>query len=210
MLEEAAAQVTALAQDWSRSVGSAEVQRICGFLGQLLEWNARINLTGARDMAELIGEHLPDSFALSKLTPSSASVVDVGAGGGLPAVPFALLRPDCRVAVVEPRAKRVAFLRAAVRALGMPQAFSVVHGRDDDLPSGGYDVAASRATFSASEWMQRAERLVVPGGRIVVFASARPEGSAALVSQDEVRYATRRAAPRWAGAYVPRGTGTDD
>jgi 16S rRNA G527 N7-methylase RsmG len=108
--------------------------------------------------------------------------------------------------VVEPRAKRVAFLRAAARELGTPEAFMVIRGHDTDLPSGGYEVAASRATFSVHDWLQKAERLVVPGGRVVVFASARPQDCGGLRLEDAVGYSTRRGAPRWAGAYVPRGT----
>jgi 16S rRNA (guanine527-N7)-methyltransferase len=210
MLEAFAADIAALAARWSCPVASAQVAKLCGFFDRLLEWNAQINLTGAKDMAELVRDHLPDSFALSRLVPLSATVVDVGSGGGLPAVPFAVLRDDCKVTLVEPRAKRAAFLRMAARSLGAPDLCVVIRGRDSDLLAGRYDVAASRATFSPGDWARAAQRLVVAGGRVVVFASAAPEeGLVGLPLKEAVSYTTRRGAPRWAGAYVPRGTDPD-
>src|SRR6185295_9811748 len=104
-----------------------------------------INLTGARTLDELAADHLPDAFALAEAVPPGAALVDVGSGGGLPALPFAVLRPDVRLTLVEPRAKRVAFLRTAVRELGL--AGELVAGHAADLPAGAFDVAASRATF---------------------------------------------------------------
>src|SRR4029079_16814605 len=89
------------------------------FWSLLLTWNARINLTGAGTRDELLGEHFPDALAMASLVPPGARLVDVGSGGGLPAVPLSVLRPDLGLTLVEPRAKRVAFLRTAVRTLGL-------------------------------------------------------------------------------------------
>jgi 16S rRNA (guanine527-N7)-methyltransferase len=208
MLEAAArADIAALAVQWACQTTVEQIAKISSFFRLLLEWNARINLTGAKTVEDLIGEHLPDSFALCRLTPASATVVDVGAGGGLPGVPFALLRPDCRTVLVEPRAKRAAFLRATLTSLGQPEALQVIRGRDRDLPEGSYDVAESRATFVPADWLVAASRLLARGGRAVVFTS-QPLGRevAGLRLEDAVGYRTRREAARWAGAYVPRGT----
>jgi 16S rRNA (guanine527-N7)-methyltransferase len=201
------ADIAALAAAWAVSASAEQVAQISSFFRLLLAWNARVNLTGAKTVEDLVCEHLPDSFALCRLVPASARVVDVGAGGGLPGVPFALLRPDCRTILVEPRAKRTAFLRATLTSLGQPEAFQVVRGRDMDLPAGSCDVAESRATFAPDEWLGAASRLLAPGGRAVVFTSAALEPEiAGLVLKDAVSYTTRRGASRWAGAFVPRGT----
>jgi 16S rRNA (guanine527-N7)-methyltransferase len=209
MLEAAArADITALAAEWACPADAVQIAEISSYFALLLEWNARVNLTGAKSLEDLIWEHLPDALALGRLTPARATVVDVGAGGGLPGVPFALLRPDCRMILVEPRAKRAAFLRATLRSVGRPEAFQVVRGRDKDLPSGSYDVAESRATFAPADWLDAAARLLAPGGRAVVFTSAPLEHElAGFGLRDAVSYMTRRGAARWAGAYVPRGTG---
>ena len=133
-----------------------------------MAWNARINLTGAHTVDDLITEHLPDAFALGRAIPGPAEVVDIGSGGGLPALPLAILRPDLRLKLVEPLAKKVAFLRTAVRELGLASV-SVEATRAEALPAGAFDVAMSRATFPPAEWLTVARRLVRPAGRIMVL-----------------------------------------
>jgi 16S rRNA (guanine527-N7)-methyltransferase len=158
-------------------------------------------------MEDLVEEHLPDAFALSRLVPVGARVVDIGAGGGLPTVPFALLRPDCRITLVEPRAKRAAFLGTALRSLKGAGVVDLLRGRDTDVESGLFDVAVSRATFPPPDWLGLAGRLLAPGGRAVTFSSCvLEEDLGSLVLVDSVSYRTGRGAARWAGAYVPRGT----
>jgi 16S rRNA (guanine527-N7)-methyltransferase len=173
---------------------------ILRFFQSLLSWNQRINLTGARDLEQLVGEHLVDSLALVRLVPQGASLVDVGSGGGLPAIPFSLLRPDCKVSLVEPRGKRIAFLRTVVRELALGN-ISVLHGSDDGLNvQSTFSAACSRATFEPSEWLGRGKRLVVPGGLIVVLTTGEVR-TPAFSLVDHVAYQTVAGSPRWAGSY---------
>lgn len=203
--EVARLRIAELAREWSTPVSADQVEGIRAFLALLLRWNKSVNLTGARTADDLVDEHLPDSFALARLAPAASSVVDVGAGGGLPGVPFALLRPDCSVTLVEPRAKRTAFLSTARREVA--PSLVVVRARVEEIGAGKFDVAASRATFSPSEWLIAARRLLATGGRAVVFsAEAGSCGAEGYALEDASSYKTRRGAPRWAGAYVPRGT----
>jgi 16S rRNA (guanine527-N7)-methyltransferase len=146
--------------------------RLEQFFRLLLVWNARINLTGAQSMAALAAEHLPDALALDRLVPPRARLVDVGTGGGLPALPFALLRPDVALTLVEPRAKRVAFLRTALRELEVSA--TIQAGRIEERPGaerGTFDVSASRATFPPEEWLPIGRGLVRAGGLVVLFLS---------------------------------------
>jgi 16S rRNA (guanine527-N7)-methyltransferase len=160
------AEINELAASFGQTVAPAVSARLAAYVQLLLRWNVRINLTGARDAGEILRDHLPDSFALSALVPDSARVVDVGSGGGLPALPFALLRPEAILTLVEPRAKRVAFLRTAVRELGLQS--TVVAGRMEDL-SETFAVAGARATFPPEEWWRKGQSLVAPGGQLVFF-----------------------------------------
>jgi 16S rRNA (guanine527-N7)-methyltransferase len=167
------------------SLDAPVVARLTSFFETLLRWNARINLTGARSMNELVEEHLPDSFALSDLVPPAATLVDVGSGGGLPALPLAILRPDLRLTLVEPRAKRVAFLRAAVRELGLE--VEVVPDRMEALDR-RFDVANARATFAPEEWLTRAGSIVAPGGLVVLLLSGRGEVPAGVQAERVLPY----------------------
>ena len=94
-------------------------RRLLAFCELLLEANRETNLTGARDLASLIDQHVLDSlFAISGITLATP-IIDVGSGGGFPGIPVAITQPDKRVILLEPRAKRAAFLESAVKALGL-------------------------------------------------------------------------------------------
>jgi 16S rRNA (guanine527-N7)-methyltransferase len=201
MLDEARSDVLSVARDWPGTIGEDVADRIALFMRRLLEWNQRVNLTGARSFEDLLGEHLPDSFAISKLVPLDSSVVDVGAGGGLPGIPFALLRPDCRVTLLEPRAKRVAFLNTAARETACKNV-SVVRARLEEVGALRFDVAVSRATFSPEKWLELGPSLLLASGRVVLlttFAVKPRAANARLV--DSVGYKTSSGSARWAGCY---------
>ena len=201
MLDQAFSGVLRLAKEWAFPVSKETCERVGLYLTLLLQWNHRVNLTGARELGELVGDHLPDSFALAKLAPLSASVVDIGSGGGLPALPFAILRPDCRVTMVEPRAKRIAFLNMAARscACGLVK---VVRARLEDQPPHAHLVAASRATFCPEDWLKLAPELLSPGGVGIVFAVEPVDpGPSPRRLVDSIRYHTASGAPRWCGSF---------
>jgi 16S rRNA (guanine527-N7)-methyltransferase len=125
----------------------------------------------------------------------------VGSGGGLPIVPFRLLRPDCRLTLVEPRAKRVAFLRTAARELGF-EASEILHGSDQEVEESAFSVATSRATFEPPSWLRIGQRLVDRNGLVAVFASSEfvPASGSWGVSESLV-YQTESGARRWLGVF---------
>jgi len=132
----------------------------------LLKWNERINLTAASTRDDAM-QHIEDCVALVAHIPAAArSLVDVGSGGGLPAVVIAAMRPDVTVTAVEPTQKKHAFLRTAARELGLanlqPRA-----ARVDEIEDAAFDVATSRATFALEEWLRLGLRLVRTGGRVL-------------------------------------------
>lgn len=158
-----------LAAQWGVPLLEAQRSALERFGELLLEWNARINLTGARTSDTLVADHLPDAFAVASLLPDAARLVDVGSGGGLPALPLAVLRPALQVTLVEPLGKKVAFLRTAVRELGLSGRVTVEARRAEDLADEAFDVAMSRATFAPDAWVRVARRLVRAGGQVLVL-----------------------------------------
>jgi 16S rRNA (guanine527-N7)-methyltransferase len=135
---------------------------------------------------------------MAKLVPPGASLIDVGSGGGLPALPFALVRPDVGVTLLEPRAKRVAFLRTAARELHAGRV-TVQRGRLEDLADGVFGWACSRATLPPPQWLAAGRRLVAPAGRVLLFAAGPPAVDGVL--EGEVWYETGQGRRRWLGAY---------
>jgi 16S rRNA (guanine527-N7)-methyltransferase len=162
-----------LAEAWHVACGPSQAEALSRFAALLLTWNARINLTGANSLEDVASDHLPDSFALAaRFDPAApARVIDVGSGGGLPALPLAVLRPSLRLRLIEPIAKKAAFLRTATRELGLGAQVTVHVGRVEPLAPGDFDAAFSRATFSPESWARLGVELIRPGGRVFVLAS---------------------------------------
>lgn len=83
----------------------------------LLDWNRRINLTGARTQTEVQAQ-LADAHRLLEIPwDGVGSVVDIGSGGGLPAIPLALALPLVRFTLIEANARKAAFLQHAAGEL---------------------------------------------------------------------------------------------
>lgn len=112
---------------------------------------------GPREVDRLWDRHLVNSALVTDLLPVDAAVVDVGSGAGLPGIPMAIRRPDLRVTLVEPMARRVRFLTAAVEALDLAGQVTIVRGRADD------DVVRNSA--ARSKWV--VARAVAPLDRLV-------------------------------------------
>jgi 16S rRNA (guanine527-N7)-methyltransferase len=169
-----------LGATWSVPVEAPQLDAIERFATLLLTWTARINLTGAVSLDALAAEHLPDSFALaSRLADSgTVSAVDVGSGGGLPAIPLAVLCPNLSIKLLEPIAKKASFLRTAIRELGLKDRLTVDTKRAQVVAPAAFDVALSRATLPPRAWLPLAVDLVRPGGRVFLLASGSADWSA--------------------------------
>jgi 16S rRNA (guanine527-N7)-methyltransferase len=185
---EAAARtaLAALETTWRLPATDAQRDALLAYAGLLITWSARINLTAARSAGAVVESHFPDAFALAGRLVEPAEVVDVGSGGGLPALPLAILRPALTLELSEPIAKKGAFLRTAIRELGLRDRVHVDPRRGEaiaDAQPGRFDAATSRATFAPTAWLALGRRLVRPGGRVfgLVSASDAPPGLPALL-----------------------------
>ena len=171
----AAELVRGMAGAWKFGCDEGQVVALARYGESLLRWNERINLTAARTIDQLINEHFPDAFALARRLEQPARLIDVGSGGGLPAIPLAVLRPALVVELCEPIAKKAAFLRTAIRELGLGDRASVRTARGEQVAAEApraFDVAISRATLAPEKWLALAARLVRPGGRLFALTTA--------------------------------------
>jgi 16S rRNA (guanine527-N7)-methyltransferase len=129
-------------------------------------------LIGPRETARLWDRHLMDCAAVAELVPPACSVIDLGSGAGLPGVVIAMLRPQAQVVLLEPMARRVAFLEECVRVLGLANT-SVCRGRAEDLAG---QVAADVVTARAVAPMERLAGLALglarPGGLVLAMKGA--------------------------------------
>ena len=158
------------------------------WLELLKEWNRRIDLTAARTDDELLDLMLADAALLAKHLAPSARVVDVGAGAGAPGLALALMRPDLVLTLVEPLAKRAAFLRTVVGSLKRADIAILVERADAVARRrpAAFDVAISRATLPPPEWVPLALRLAPEAW--VLLAREEPPVVAGTRSDIDVSY----------------------
>jgi len=138
------------------AVDESSIVAIGRWLDLLVTWNRRMDLTAARSASALVDLMLADAVVLvaemRKLGEAADSWMDVGTGAGAPGLAVALLDATVTMTLVEPNAKRVAFLRQVVGGLGSPRV-TVSRQRAEQIRPASADIAVSRATFKASEWL---------------------------------------------------------
>ena len=86
------------------------VRALLLYVALLQKWNKAYNLTAIREPRSMLTHHLFDCLSVLPFVPAG-SVLDLGAGAGLPGFVIALLRPDCRVTLLDSAGKKSRFCR---------------------------------------------------------------------------------------------------
>jgi 16S rRNA (guanine527-N7)-methyltransferase len=144
----------------------------------LATWNKRLNLTGM-DLAEAtpdaVDRLLIEPLVAARHAPAGGGrMVDIGSGGGSPAIPFALAVPGLRLTMVESKTRKSVFLKEASRALEMEA--DVVTSRFEALLSRAdlheaHDLLTIRAVRVEPRLLMSLQAFVKPGGRLFLFRS---------------------------------------
>lgn len=129
-------------------------------------------LIGPREVDRLWERHLLNSVAIAECVPQGAAVVDVGSGAGLPGVPLAIARPDLSVVLLEPMARRIAWLEEVVTKLDLDNV-EVVRGRAEEKSVrqqvGDRDVATARAVAPLGKLAGWCLPLLRVGGQLIAL-----------------------------------------
>jgi 16S rRNA (guanine527-N7)-methyltransferase len=146
-------------------VDPASAARLARYLELLGAWSARVNLTAARTDDARIELLLKPAVAVAALV-RPGRLLDVGSGNGSPGLVLAALRSDVRATLLEPRQRRWAFLREAVRVMGLDA--EVRRERHDQYRGPAAETVTVRALrLPASELAA----LVAPGGTLIVLGA---------------------------------------
>jgi 16S rRNA (guanine527-N7)-methyltransferase len=162
-----------------RDLGVSEANRIHKYLDLLTKWQRVYRLVGSSDPHWLTENVLLDSLLYLKVLPSSiGTIVDLGAGAGIPGVPLAIVLPQTTVTLVEARQKRVSFLAAVIRELEVHN-LRLVGSRLDlvTIPPemiAAFDAAVMRCAGALDDVMAIGRRLVRPSGLVVASGPPRP------------------------------------
>lgn len=145
------------------------------YAGLLMTDGVVRGLIGPREAPRVWDRHLINCGVMGEMIPIGASVVDVGSGAGLPGIVLAVARPDLVVTLVEPLARRTAFLSEAVTKLGLDATVTVVRGRAEDLaggPPAAADVVTARAVAPLDRLAGWCLPLAAVGGRLLALKGA--------------------------------------
>lgn len=200
-------------------------ERLETYYRLLAKWSTKINLTGinlTENSPEALDRLLIEPLVAVKHVPIRASrMLDLGSGGGSPAIPMALALPQVRLTMVESKTRKAVFLREAVRVLGIPDV-EVITARFEELLARPdlhetQDLVTIRAVRLEMRTLMTLQAFIKPGGLALLFrasASADPSkmlappltwrGTFALVESLRSRLVVLE--KQAIGGHVPRGT----
>jgi len=145
------------------------------YLDLLWRWNRRINLTSLRSAEDCITRHFGESFFLSRRVELRGRLLDIGSGAGFPGLALKLIASELSAVLLEPIAKKRAFLKEVVRACGLER----VEVRDERLEqfagshsAGLFDLVTARAVGDLDALIPAATHLLAPRGRLCLWVGS--------------------------------------
>lgn len=148
-------------------LSAAQRERLDAFATFLLEANRSVNLTAARDR-QAVWEHIEDSLMLAEY--ASEPLIDIGSGGGFPAIPIAIVT-GLRMTLIESLEKKARFLRAAAERFELPIVVEARRAEDaahDPLLRERFACATARAVASGPSVLELTVPFLAPGGRALL------------------------------------------
>lgn len=146
------------------------------YVALLAKWNRRVNLT-ALQLADPIPDTSVDKLVVEPLIaaalfpPGEPRWIDLGSGGGSPALPLRISRPAGSLRMVESRERKCAFLREAVRALGLRRTEATASRFQDLGTSRTADLITVRAVRVDGAFLDVLDGLLATYGQVLSFGS---------------------------------------
>ena len=149
-------------------LNEAQAGQLLDYLGLLQKWNRVYNLTAVRDPQEMLTHHLLDSLAAVRPLQrhveqnGARTLLDVGSGGGLPGVVFAICCQELQVSCVDTVGKKAAFIQQVAAGLRLSN-LRGIHARVEKLTD-TYDVVSSRAFATLKDFTDWSEQALTNDG----------------------------------------------
>lgn len=147
---------------------AAQFEKLEAYAALLQKWNKRINLIGQSTATDIWDRHIVDSYQMVPLIQNALSnkvlentpyskegdvnghLLDIGSGGGMPAVIIAIMCPNLHVSACEINGKKATFLNTVRRELGL-QNFTVIHGDVQNITHQRFNIISARAFATISD-----------------------------------------------------------
>ena len=138
---------------------------------ELLANCKRARLTGTRGADEIYNLQIVDCLESVKYLPDTGKVIDVGTGGGLPGIVWAVCRPDLEITLLDSVNKKCEAVQEIINALGLSNV-KIICSRSEDfarINRESFDMAGAKALSSAGVTAELLSPLVKAGGRVITF-----------------------------------------
>jgi len=176
------------------NLSSANMADLELFLQEMGRWNQVHNLTAIEGEKNVIRLHLIDSITVLPvmrrfLVLPNPKIADLGSGGGLPAIPIAILQPEWHVTLIEAIRKKTAFLQHVRGKLGLKN-IQVLSERVEAVAKsqpGQFDAVISRAFTNLAHFLELSLPLLTPNGLIFAMKAKRADEELQGVCMDNWR-----------------------
>lgn len=160
-------------------ISDETIDKLIVYVDLLLRWNRKINLTSISTSEECVTRHFGESFMISRMQQLRGHLLDIGSGAGFPGLALKLIAPDLEVVLLEPVAKKRAFLKEVSRACDMGRV-EVVGSRLDEFVRAKegqtFDIITARAVGGLELLIPAARRLLTPDGYLCLWVGAQQVG----------------------------------
>lgn len=145
------------------------------YIEEFLTYNAHTNLISKNDEKVLIEKHIFDSLAICKTTllDNSKTLMDIGTGGGFPALPIALIYPKIKILGVDSIAKKIKFINNTAQKLNLKN-ITAIASRTENLDKElleSFDIITSRAVAPLNIILEYAAPFLKINGYFVAYKS---------------------------------------
>ncbi|MFC3909808.1 16S rRNA (guanine(527)-N(7))-methyltransferase RsmG [Legionella dresdenensis] len=153
---------------------SVEPAQLMAYLALLQKWNKAYNLTAIRDPDDMVTLHLLDSLAITTWI-TGKSLLDVGAGAGLPGIPLAIWNPDLQVTLLDSNGKKTRFMHEVKRVLKLDNV-TIAESRVENYQTpSAFDMISSRAFTELGRMIGLSRHLIANNGVWLAMKGRYPE-----------------------------------
>lgn len=153
-------------------ISDEKIEKFEKYYQLLIEYNQKFNITAITEREEVIEKHFIDSL-LNVDNVDGKTLIDIGSGGGFPAIPIRIFKDDLKLVMVDSTGKKCEFLRAVVDNLNLTNV-SVICGRAEDLAKDNnyrekFDMCSARAVARLNTLCEYCLPFVKKGGKFIAY-----------------------------------------
>ncbi|MDE7448022.1 MAG: class I SAM-dependent methyltransferase [Helicobacter sp.] len=163
---------------------SAALERLAIFERAFFAWNATHNISAVRDSHTFERYCVDCAYPLCFVRPF-ASLLDVGSGGGFPALVLGALVPSARLCLVEPNKKKAAFLLVAAQQMGL--SCTILRDRIENVQAQSAELLCSRALCAPEIFLPLVAHICTRA--ILLYTGSQRLENAAAMGFAHARYA---------------------